>query len=169
MCSYIVLWHSVLSRRRCKCAIYGHAKGVVLRGNSCPFAAQAYSFCRAVRVVWRRKRSPFLAVDGTIGRTWQPRGSGKGGTAASGRAKTQFPFVTIFYRACRIFAPAPGRADTAKIKICAFSANIFHVSKFFYTFASANAAIAQLVEHNLAKVGVAGSSPVCRSNVARAL
>ena len=26
-----------------------------------------------------------------------------------------------------------------------------------------NAAIAQLVEHNLAKVGVAGSSPVCRS------
>ena len=28
-----------------------------------------------------------------------------------------------------------------------------------------NAAIAQLVEHNLAKVGVAGSSPVCRSNL----
>ena len=27
------------------------------------------------------------------------------------------------------------------------------------------AAIAQLVEHNLAKVGVAGSSPVCRSNL----
>ena len=28
-----------------------------------------------------------------------------------------------------------------------------------------NAAIAQLVEHNLAKVGVEGSSPVCRSNL----
>ena len=28
-----------------------------------------------------------------------------------------------------------------------------------------DAAIAQLVEHNLAKVGVAGSSPVCRSNL----
>ena len=28
----------------------------------------------------------------------------------------------------------------------------------------ANAEIAQLVEHNLAKVGVAGSSPVFRSN-----
>ena len=28
-----------------------------------------------------------------------------------------------------------------------------------------NAAIAQLVEHNLAKVGVAGSSPVCRSTL----
>ena len=28
-----------------------------------------------------------------------------------------------------------------------------------------NAEIAQLVEHNLAKVGVAGSSPVCRSNL----
>ena len=28
-----------------------------------------------------------------------------------------------------------------------------------------NAAIAQLVEHNLAKVGVAGSSPVCRSSI----
>ena len=28
------------------------------------------------------------------------------------------------------------------------------------------AAIAQLVEHNLAKVGVAGSSPVCRSSAA---
>ena len=28
-----------------------------------------------------------------------------------------------------------------------------------------HAAIAQLVEHNLAKVGVAGSSPVCRSNL----
>ena len=27
------------------------------------------------------------------------------------------------------------------------------------------AEIAQLVEHNLAKVGVAGSSPVCRSNL----
>ena len=30
---------------------------------------------------------------------------------------------------------------------------------------SCSAAIAQLVEHNLAKVGVAGSSPVCRSNL----
>ncbi len=28
-----------------------------------------------------------------------------------------------------------------------------------------NAKIAQLVEHNLAKVGVAGSSPVFRSNI----
>ena len=32
------------------------------------------------------------------------------------------------------------------------------------TFASANAEIAQLVEHNLAKVGVASSSLVFRSN-----
>ena len=31
------------------------------------------------------------------------------------------------------------------------------------TFATANAEIAQLVEHNLAKVRVAGSSPVFRS------
>ena len=30
---------------------------------------------------------------------------------------------------------------------------------------SNDAAIAQLVEHNLAKVGVAGSSPVCRSSI----
>ena len=30
---------------------------------------------------------------------------------------------------------------------------------------SNDAAIAQLVEHNLAKVGVAGSSPVCRSTL----
>ena len=30
---------------------------------------------------------------------------------------------------------------------------------------SNDAAIAQLVEHNLAKVGGAGSSPVCRSNL----
>ena len=30
-----------------------------------------------------------------------------------------------------------------------------------------NAAIAQLVEHNLAKVGVAGSSPVCRSTLSK--
>ena len=34
----------------------------------------------------------------------------------------------------------------------------------FTIFASANAKIAQLVEHNLAKVRVAGSSPVFRSN-----
>ena len=33
------------------------------------------------------------------------------------------------------------------------------------TFATAIAEIAQLVEHNLAKVGVASSSLVCRSNV----
>ena len=32
-----------------------------------------------------------------------------------------------------------------------------------------DAAIAQLVEHNLAKVGVAGSSPVCRSNLGNIL
>ncbi len=31
--------------------------------------------------------------------------------------------------------------------------------------AKQNAKIAQLVEHNLAKVGVAGSSPVFRSNI----
>ena len=38
------------------------------------------------------------------------------------------------------------------------------------SFASiSNAAIAQLVEHNLAKVGVAGSSPVCRSNLGNIL
>ena len=36
--------------------------------------------------------------------------------------------------------------------------------KKIYTFAIANAKIAQLVEHNLAKVRVAGSSPVFRSN-----
>ncbi len=35
--------------------------------------------------------------------------------------------------------------------------------KIYYTFASAIARIAQLVEHDLAKVGVAGSSPVSRS------
>ena len=29
---------------------------------------------------------------------------------------------------------------------------------------SSNAVVAQLVEHNLAKVRVAGSNPVCRSN-----
>ena len=34
---------------------------------------------------------------------------------------------------------------------------------FCSTFATANARIAQLVEHDLAKVGVAGSSPVSRS------
>ena len=34
---------------------------------------------------------------------------------------------------------------------------------FCHTFATANARIAQLVEHDLAKVGVAGSSPVSRS------
>ena len=34
---------------------------------------------------------------------------------------------------------------------------------------SNDAAIAQLVEHNLAKVGVAGSSPVCRSNLGNIL
>ena len=33
------------------------------------------------------------------------------------------------------------------------------------TFAPVNAEIAQLVEHNLAKVRVAGSSPVFRSNI----
>ncbi len=35
--------------------------------------------------------------------------------------------------------------------------------EYFYIFALANAKIAQLVEHDLAKVGVAGSSPVFRS------
>ena len=37
------------------------------------------------------------------------------------------------------------------------------------TFASAFAKIAQLVEHNLAKVRVAGSSPVFRSKVVKSL
>ena len=37
------------------------------------------------------------------------------------------------------------------------------------TFASAIAEIAQLVEHNLAKVRVAGSSPVFRSQILRAV
>ncbi len=32
-----------------------------------------------------------------------------------------------------------------------------------FTFASANAAVAQLVEHQLPKLRVAGSNPVCRS------
>ena len=36
-------------------------------------------------------------------------------------------------------------------------------SQFFVLMNVANAKIAQLVEHNLAKVGVAGSSPVFRS------
>ncbi len=35
--------------------------------------------------------------------------------------------------------------------------------RIFIIFAHANAKIAQLVEHDLAKVGVAGSSPVFRS------
>ena len=39
----------------------------------------------------------------------------------------------------------------------------FGETKIGCTFASANAKIAQLVEHDLAKVGVAGSSPVFRS------
>ena len=38
-------------------------------------------------------------------------------------------------------------------------------SQFFVLMNVANAKIAQLVEHNLAKVGVAGSSPVFRSSV----
>ena len=38
-----------------------------------------------------------------------------------------------------------------------------HNSKYHLIFALANAKIAQLVEHNLAKVRVAGSSPVFRS------
>ena len=38
-------------------------------------------------------------------------------------------------------------------------------SLLLFTKIKNNAAIAQLVEHNLAKVGVAGSSPVCRSNL----
>ena len=38
-----------------------------------------------------------------------------------------------------------------------------HKSKSRFIFALAIAKIAQLVEHNLAKVGVAGSSPVFRS------
>ncbi len=47
---------------------------------------------------------------------------------------------------------------TAKIK-----EKIFCVQKILSTFATAIARIAQLVEHNLAKVRVAGSSPVSRS------
>ncbi len=39
----------------------------------------------------------------------------------------------------------------------------FEDNKIVYMFASAIARIAQLVEHDLAKVGVAGSSPVSRS------
>ena len=40
-----------------------------------------------------------------------------------------------------------------------------HISIIWLIFAPfLNAAIAQLVEHNLAKVGVAGPSPVFRSN-----
>ena len=39
----------------------------------------------------------------------------------------------------------------------------FVETKLDYIFASAIARIAQLVEHNLAKVGVAGSNPVSRS------
>ncbi len=39
--------------------------------------------------------------------------------------------------------------------------------KSCFIFATANAKVAQLVEHNLAKVRVAGSSPVFRSNLLR--
>ena len=44
---------------------------------------------------------------------------------------------------------------------------MFAGSKKMSTFASANAEIAQLVEHNLAKVGVASSSLVFRSKVCK--
>ena len=46
-----------------------------------------------------------------------------------------------------------------------FSSRNFAKTKKHFIFALAIAKIAQLVEHNLAKVGVAGSSPVCRSNL----
>ncbi len=42
----------------------------------------------------------------------------------------------------------------------------FEKLKIAYIFAVSIAKVAQLVEHDLAKVGVAGSSPVFRSNVA---
>ena len=45
--------------------------------------------------------------------------------------------------------------------------NHLHKPKSKTIFALAIAKIAQLVEHNLAKVGVAGSSPVFRSKAAR--
>ena len=41
---------------------------------------------------------------------------------------------------------------------------MFADKKKILTFAPASAGVAQLVEHDLAKVGVAGSSPVSRSN-----
>ena len=47
-----------------------------------------------------------------------------------------------------------------------FTTTLYRVWKIpakLLTFATLNAKIAQLVEHNLAKVGVAGSSPVFRS------
>ena len=37
------------------------------------------------------------------------------------------------------------------------------ICKIYITFAHGNAAVAQLVEHQLPKLRVAGSSPVCRS------
>ncbi len=40
----------------------------------------------------------------------------------------------------------------------------FAQSNFFYYLCIPEAEVAQLVEHNLAKVGVAGSSPVFRSS-----
>ncbi len=40
---------------------------------------------------------------------------------------------------------------------------MFATLRKIYTFASAIAKVAQLVEHNLAKVRVAGSNPVFRS------
>ena len=46
-----------------------------------------------------------------------------------------------------------------------FSSRNFAKTKKHFIFALAIAKIAQLVEHNLAKVGVAGSSPVFRSDV----
>ena len=48
-----------------------------------------------------------------------------------------------------------------------FSSRNFAKTKKHFIFALAIAKIAQLVEHNLAKVGVAGSSPVFRSKAAR--
>ena len=73
-------------------------------------------------------------------------------------------------RVCSPYLGVGGWKESMKRKIMKKNRKKFAVSKKNVTFASAFrempigiAEIAQLVEHNLAKVGVAGPSPVFRS------
>ena len=65
------------------------------------------------------------------------------------------------------FSMLSGPCKSLKMKVCQKNTKKKHQfvarNVFCHTFATANARIAQLVEHDLAKVGVAGSSPVYRS------